>query len=448
MNNFKNFLEQCLPENARFESVRREKQVFVLRFIDRFGVAQEIELWDKSIERRCFRAGRHFAFAYRPNDIERADREVARDLISALLASEDRLLEWVRSHEEVPLDRSNPGRTVFLREKDLALRMLRALPRAGSVRSAATLVLEDELAGTERVQDVQIYFETRCAEACEFCEEPSRRETLGAKAASRMLGVQHALQLDLVSSGAFGALIHAIADRGLPVTVTGHDWTKHPWREKLLRGLEEQNGLRLRLQGPSLEFDSLELARRVSSLSGLEWVATTLQSSDPSEHDAMVGASHAHSRLMRALENLESVGVRVQLSLVLTRRALRTLAKTLCDLDKRGWSVELVAFVPDRAMGDVREKLAPLYELRSALEEALPAAEGAIRSIVGVPICAVPVRMRGKVARALRTNEREALQFSSVCGTCEVRSSCSGVPATYLDALGMRGMVPTCKREQ
>ncbi|HMY22046.1 MAG TPA: hypothetical protein PKA58_37230, partial [Polyangium sp.] len=147
------------------------------------------------------------------------------------------------------------------------------------------------------------------------------------------------------------------------------------------------------------------------------------------------------ARLVRALENLELLKVRVQLSLVLTRRALRSLPATLRYLKERAWTIELSAFVPDQALGDVSDKLAPLDELRRAIEASIPEARDTIRSLVGVPVCGVPEIMRGKVALVLRTDKRAATQFGTECADCRVRLACSGVPAGYLRALGTRGMV-------
>ncbi len=441
MNEFDAVLQNCLSERVRVESVRRENDIFVLRFHDDADVLQCVEFWDKSSDRKSFRIGRRLAFAYRPNLVSRAHEDVIPWVIGVLIQNEERLVAWMAAYVETPSIRPVSRPPLFLRETWLGLQILRVLPRSGSVARAAQFVLDEALEQAGQTDDVQIYFETRCAQACEFCEEPRIRDKLPGRAVTRLLTWQHELTLDLVSSGAFEALVAAIAARDLRLTVTGHDWTGHPHVEQLLRILERHPGVRLRLQGPSLALDSLEMARRVAALPALEAIVTTLQSSDPAEHDAMVGARGAHARLMRALENLELLKVRVQLSLVLTRRALRSLPATLRYLKERAWTIELSAFVPDQALGDVSDKLAPLDELRRAIEASIPEARDTIRSLVGVPVCGVPEIMRGKVALVLRTDKRAATQFGTECADCRVRLACSGVPAGYLRALGTRGMV-------
>jgi hypothetical protein len=442
MSELQDFLRTCLSEEARFESVSRDGLGFVIVFSDRAGKSHTVDVWEKGQERRAFKVGRHLAFAYRPSQDSFADHELDQRVITKLLAAEERLWEASLSFVEPRVTMPIPGRPIFLREMDLSVRILRALPRAASITNAARAVLSEALAGEARASEVQLYFETACAQACEFCEEPVKRERLHRRAANRLLVVQHALHFDLVSSGALRAFLDAIAERELPVTITGHDWTRHPHRGELLRILEESALPRLRLQGPSLDFDSMNFARRIAALPRLEWIATTMQSADPAEHDAMVGARGAHARLIPALENLANLGVRVKLTLVLTRRALRSLPATLEFLRQRGWFVELAAFVPDRALGDVRDKLAPLDDLRMGLETALPAARDVVQSLVGVPLCAVPEVLRNKVAPVLRTSEREPLQFGPACRACAAFSTCSGVPAGYVRGLGARGMEP------
>jgi hypothetical protein len=440
------FLQTCSSEEARFESVSRDGGGFVCVFSGQAGKRHTLDFWAKSHERRAFETGRHLAFAYRPSQDAAGHHGIEQRVIAKLLAHEEKLWEALQSFVEPSVVPPIPGRPVFLREMELGARILRRLPRATSLTHAVRAVLDEACASAAQATEVQLYFETACAQACEFCEEPVNRERLHRRAVNRLLVLQHELRLDLVSSGALRAFLDAVAERELPLTITGHDWTRHPHRGELLRILEERAPARLRLQGPSLALDSMAFARRIAALPGLEWIATTIQSAEPDEHDAMVGARGAHARLIPALENLTHLGVRVSLTLVLTRRALRTLPVTLELLQRRRWFVGLAAFVPDRALGDVRDELAPLDELRVALDRALPVAREVVRSLVGVPPCAVPEALRDKVAPVLRTSEREPLQFGSRCRACGSFSLCSGVPAGYVRALGTRGMEPLTSR--
>lgn len=435
-------LRDCLPQGIGFEKVSREGPGFVFVFLDAAKHRRTVDFWPKDPSRRAFRQGRHFAFAYRPRQEEPHDTALEQQVMGALLAQEERLwanaLSFVETSDPLPL----PGRPLFLRETTFALQILRTRRNAKNLEQAVHVVFDQALATEAGATELHFYFETQCAQACEFCEEPQTRRRIDRRAVNRLLVMQHDLHLDIVSSGAWQHLLHAANDRQLPITITGHDWTKHPHREALLRILESLRSARIRLQGPSLAFDSLAFAQRVAALPGLEWIATTLQSSIPAEHDAMVGAPGAFARLIPALENLKKLGIRVQLTLVLTRRAVRSLATTLEFLHARNWFVELAAFVPDRAMTHILDKLAPLDELRRALEQVPLAARDVVQSLVGVPPCATPEALRSRVRAVLPTKERARPDFGATCHRCRAFSSCSGVPAGYAQALGDRGMVP------
>ena len=333
---------------------------------------------------------------------------------------------------------------VFFREKQLALRIAAAWPFHKTVAGSVRAVLDEEIRRSGSLDEVQLYFENPCAQACEFCEEPRRRDRFPSRHLTSLLLRSQELGLDLVGSGALAALVDALGDLEpkAPLTITGHDWTRHPRHPEILVALERRPDARLRLQGPSLGFSSPELTRRVAALPGLEWIATTLQSSDAAEHDAMVGAPGAHAELLAALDNLKAARVPLVLTVVLSRRALRTLPETLSFLSARGLSVSLQAFIPDEAMGPAFDVLAPLDELRRALDRAPREALGAIHSVVGVPLCAAPAPLRRKIAPAHRMKGREGARFGAGCGTCAARGRCSGVPSSYLVALGARGMEP------
>jgi hypothetical protein len=437
----------CLPEGAGLQSLRREGPVVVASFADADGRRHAVAWGDAALPRASFRRGERLAFSYRKADGGSAEPAIG--AIAALLACEERLVALDASLPASPehaesgqRDGRAPGRLLFLREVDLSLRIALAVPRAGSVRAAARAIIERELGGPEPASEVHLYFEARCAQACEFCEEPRVRDRPVHRVVRRLLTVQQDARLDLVSTGALDELLDALWSRSSPVplTITGNDWLRHPHLASLLASLERPRRARLRVQGPSLELSSPVLARRVAALPGLEWVATTLQSSDPAEHDAMVGLPGAHARLVVALERL--AGTPVRLTLVLTRRAVRSLPATRRWLRERRWSVAGNAFLPDRALGDVSHMLPWVDELRGALEAAGGDAAEAVEAWVGVPLCAIPAALRHKAAPAVATAERDRPTFAAACSQCAERPRCPGLTPGYLQAFGPRGLQP------
>ena len=439
MNALREALLSGLSEPMHVASVTREKDIFVVRLQDQEGTAHILEFWERNTSRKAYKSGQYLAFAYRPPP-ETSSSAFEQRVINSWMHNEEHITRAAREFVEVPVVRPESGRPLFWRESTISIRVARAWPGAGSVARAVRDAFAAEMSAMPPPSEVQIYFESACAQACEFCEEPQKRDFLHRRAAQRLLVLQHDAHLDVVSTGIFRELVLLTTEYGLPVRVTGHDWTRHPHREHLLRILENCEKTRIRLQGPSLAFESTSLARRIAALPGLEWVATTLQSADPDEHDAMVGARGAHGRLLNALENLQVAGVRVVLSVVLTRRAVRSLVKTLAFVKERGWRVELAAFVPDRALLHADDKLTPLDELHSELEKSDADAADAVASMVGIPYCAVPNGLRIKIAPVLGTRERDQLEFGLVCRTCTRRTTCSGVVSGYGRVFGERGL--------
>lgn len=440
MSELRYVLQSGLPKGMHIDTLVREQDIFVVQLRDPEGKIQTIEFWEKNKERKAYKTGRMLAFAYRPSLNTASTHEVERRLIDTWATEDEPIAIAARGFVEPPVVRPAPGRPLFLRESAISLRVARVLPRAGSIVRAVRDAFDDEFSAMSAPDEVQVYFESACAQACEFCEEPQKRVLLHRRALQRLLVLQHETRLDVVSSGIFRELVGLAAEHGLPVRITGHDWTRHPHREELLRVLETCDRAKIRLQGPSLAFDSPSLAQRIAGLPGLEWVATTLQSSDPDEHDVMVGVKGAQVRLLKALDNLALCGVQVILTVVLTRRAVRSLRKTLEFVKERGWRVELATFVPDRSMQHVQEKLVPIDELRLALDDTGAIAHDVVASLVGVPHCAVPKALRSKIASALATRERDPMQFGLVCRTCTQQKTCPGIVAGYVEVFGERGL--------
>lgn len=425
-----------LPTGVRVVGVRGESGVLVATLADEHNAEWALEWWEGRPERRSFRDGSVLRFAYRSGSASPSEGEVRR-VLDAIAAAEAELASLPPPSRALP---AVEGRVAFFDETRLLGAIAAVLPRAGSVARAIERVLDDERAKGP-IGQLHFYLQARCEQACEFCEEPKRRERPLGRLSALGLRAQSRLSLDLVSSGAIEVMLAWLKARAEPAIfqLTGHDWLGHRHLDRILVALESNPGVPLRLQGPSYRLESAALARRVAALPHLELVTTTLQSSDPAEHDAMVGLPGAHVRLSRALEQLGALGVRVELAVVLTRRALRTLPETLASLAGRGTSARLHAFVPDRGMGDAGPALAPLDEIRTALERVEPTA---VRAIVGVPPCAVPAHLAEKLVPGVDGAVREPAVYASVCATCTARARCPGVPAPYLVAHGERGFRP------
>jgi hypothetical protein len=392
--------------------------------------------------RRWLVTGQRLGFGYRPTASVPARRELAayREIIRLLLPFEEELVATLESAQRSVDTPRPPGRLLFLREKALTVSLLRKLPMRRSVRMAIRATLDEELARGEPVGEVHLYFETPCRQSCEFCEEPERRRRAVFRPVANLLQKQHDLGVDLVSIGAVDALLAYLDERHIPLTITGHDWTRHPRRDALLAALERHPSLRVRLQGPSLGLASEKLTQRIAALPALECVATTLQSSNAEEHDAMVGMRGAHAELLSALRNLRAAKIPVELALVLTRRALRTLSETLAWLVREQRSVLLNAFMPSTTARSGDALIAPFDEIRQTLE-ANEKAQTAVTSIIGVPHCAVPAELRARMASAPTSSARYPLIFPRPCHHCAARATCSGVPIRYVDVLGTRGIV-------
>ncbi len=427
--------------DVQIVALRSEDGIAIARVRDGAGRELEVEWWQGRPGRPSYRDGRLLRFAYRTGAPGTTDPELVARVVDMLLADEARVASLEPS---VAAGREGSGRLLFLREKALALSVSRALPRSGSVAQAVRSVLDRKAAEGPQLGCVALYFETACEQACEFCEEPAKRDRPPARVAARALRVQHALGLDLVSQGVVDALLEWMAARPEPIVflVTGHDWLRHPHLDALLASLERNPGVPLRLQGPSLQFDDPQLARRVAALPGLLCVATTLQSHEASEHDAIVGRPGAHHRLLAALSSLDDAGVPVELAVVLTRRTLETLPATLAWLGERNRSAQLYAFIPDRGMRGRESALAPLDEQREALAAAVGDARGAVAALVGVPACAVPPALRDTLVQGVDADRRERAAFDRACGSCSARARCAGVPQSYLARFGSRGFEP------
>ncbi len=437
----------CLPPGLTLLALTRDGADLLARLADDAGAEHLVTWHDAALDGPAYLRGDHLAFSYRAS----ADPAPAIAAIEALRAHEATLSALsaafapaVRVPRPAPAPAAEPGRLVYLLERVLLARVARArlssLPRR-DLAAAVAAALAPDFAAQPPVTQVHLFLQTHCRQACEFCEAPGVRGGPVERLVAGAMRLQSQLRLDLASTGLFDAfLAHLAAQPTRPLlTLTGYDWTRHPRRDALLAALERHPGP-LRLQGPSTALSDPALARRVAALPGLEAIATTLQSSDPAQHDAIVGTPGAHARLMAALDHLRDVPI--ELATILTRRTLPSLPATVRWLSEQGRPIDLVAYIPDRGHPDPLPPLPPLDELRAALTQAAPHAQRTVQSYVGVPLCAVPPPERPKVTPAVRGTTAAPQTFAPACARCPQRPTCPGLPASYLATFGARGVSP------
>lgn len=316
--------------------------------------------------------------------------------------------------------------------------------RAGSWDAAAARLVADlAAAAPHEAPELHLFFEARCAQACEFCEAPAVRDRPLPRALSSLHRRLDRVTGDLLSTGAFEALLTACECSAPRVafSITGYDWLQHPGRDAILDALERHPVLSKRLQGPSTALSDPALARRVAALSGLRAVALTLQASDPAAHDAMVGRAGSFHEVKRAIEQLHEAGATVEISTVLTRDAVTHLPQTLTWLATRRWKTWLSAFMPDRDL-PAPEPLHPtIARLRETLADHERATDAAVLSFVGVALCAVPARLRDRAFGAPLSHGGNAVSVPA-CDRCAMRPRCPGVSTSYLRAHGDGDLIP------
>lgn len=425
----------CAPQGWTVTGVEARASQGNVLLRDPDGRAHELT-WEPLVPTRpALHRGRRLAFAYRlPPEGGPSPVEVYRETLLRAADREDELAAL----ETKPLARESEP-PLFITESSLWLTLARELPRARSIRGAAERWLA-RMSSHELI----LYFEAPCRQACEFCEEPPLRTNPIHRGERRLIQLRQRTPLDLVASGAFGALLDGLARRRPTprLTIMGHDWLEHPRRDELLGAIEARPGLRLRCHGPSTQLADTALASRVARLPGLESIGLTLEACDPRVHDAIVGAPGSGAAVMRAIDVLSKLGARLQVTVVLSKRALPTLAETVQWVSARGLHVVLQAFIPDRDLRAAGSVLAPINVIAAALGDIDAGARAAVDSVVGLPWCAVPGPLRARLSPALAGEKREPLVHPAPCSGCSMRARCPGVPASYVAALGHAGLSP------
>lgn len=328
---------------------------------------------------------------------------------------------------------------LFLVERELQRRCA-----SGDLATAARRIL-DEAAQGGRLDRVVLYFETRCAQSCEFCEQPRLRRTPADEASDRALVTLHRRGGDVVSSGAFDALCDAASQRTPPPTLTilGHDWAQHPHRDKILARLEREATMPVRLEGPSTALADPALAARVAALPTLDQVTLTLESVDPAVHDAIVGEPGACVKVMAAIEALRARRVRVHVNCVVTARAVPGLPALIAWLNARKLQVSLLGFIPDKVSEGWDGALLPRVDvLREALAPTGRRGVDTVAQVCGLPVCAVPPLLEPRVSVEWQSPVRERRLYADACEGCSARGRCGAVTEGYLAQHGAAGLLP------
>ncbi|MBP6832387.1 MAG: radical SAM protein [Deltaproteobacteria bacterium] len=334
----------------------------------------------------------------------------------------------------------------FVREHALLRRLMALRLLHGSWPGAAAALVET-FAGSSSSAELHLYLEARCAQACEFCAQPVQRERVLPRALAVLDARVDRLTGDIVTSGALDALLEACERRrpSVAVTITGHDWLRHPARDAIIDALARHPALPKRLLGPHTGLADPALARRVAAIPGLRAVALTLQAADPAAHDAMVGRPGAFREVLGAIERLEEGGAFVEINTVLTRRAVEHLPRLLPWLAARGWKASLAAFAPERLLPDPERLHPPGSLVRRALVEQAAAAESVVNSLVGVALCVVPAALHRRTHKTVAAGLADPAE-TSPCARCAVREQCSGVSESYLRAHGSGDLVAFDRR--
>ncbi|MBK6534014.1 MAG: hypothetical protein IPF99_31895 [Deltaproteobacteria bacterium] len=315
--------------------------------------------------------------------------------------------------------------------------------RAGSWDAAAARLVADlAAAAPHEAPELHLFFEARCAQACEFCEAPAVRDRPLPRAVvtappSRpgdrrpaehrsLRGPAHRLRAQCAPRR---PLDHRLRLAAAPRARCDPRCAGAPPRAVQAA------------QGPSTALSDPALARRVAALSGLRAVALTLQASDPAAPDAMVGRAGSFHEVKRAIEQLHEAGATVEISTVLTRDAVTHLPQTLTWLATRRWKTWLSAFMPDRDL-PAPEPLHPtIARLRETLADHERATDAAVLSFVGVALCAVPARLRDRAFGAPLSHGGNAVSVPA-CDRCAMRPRCPGVSTSYLRAHGDGDLIP------
>lgn len=399
-------LEELLPPDWRRDlTVEPIEGGFRARFRDGEGRAHAIEV--KRGADRCLLRGPALGYSYASSP--HADVARFRALFERLAADESALLGCM----EAPIAAEV---VVHLRESKIR----------------APIEVPDRA-------HVYLYFEARCAQACQFCQEPAWREQPEDRRRHLALAGAHRAGTDFVGSGGLDALLNELGARGGALTIHGHDWAMHPRLEELLDRLVTEERVPISLLGPSTRLADPALAARVASIKTLKKLTLTLLAADPSRHDAIAGAPGSGDRVLAAIDALRAHGVEPIVNVVLTADVVEGLPALLALLDRRQLRAALLGFVPDRGPLALGHLFARASDIARALEGEVAAR--VVDSVAGLPLCALPSTLHSRASGAWPSTDRPQFDYARSCDTCSLRSRCAGVPPEYLARFGAEGLL-------
>jgi hypothetical protein len=304
-------------------------------------------------------------------------------------------------------------------------------------------VRESELREPIDVPDrahVYLYFEARCEQSCQFCQEPHERVLEANRARHLALVDRHAHGTDFVGSGGLDRLLHTLAAKGGALTIHGHDWAQHPRLDALLDRLIREERVPIALLGPSTRLNDPSIAARVGSIKTLRRLTLTLLSADPSRHDEIAGAPGAGVNVLAAIAQLRASGVEPIVNVVLTADVVRALPDLIVYLDREHLRAALLGFVPDRGPASLAHLFAHVADIRAALEG--DPALRVVESAAGLPLCALPRPLHTRASMVWPSTDRPGFVYPSACDTCADKHACAGVPREYSERFGASGTVP------
>ena len=355
---------------------------------------------------------------------------------------------FLRPPLEADAATDHPPTTLFIQETTL-YKAVAGHVGAEAIREALKAYLAKEI--PVGPAEIQLYFRNPCVQSCEFCTEPMMRPHV--KRITSVLRNYHEMGLDLVGLGIFSMLLDLLGEREGPTSlcVTGNDWTRHPRMEEILSRLEREEKVPIRLIGPHASLSDAPFARRIARIPMLREIRVSIFSPLPEKHDEITGTTGAGQQILQAVANLKAAGVSPAVNTVLTRKALSEFPGLAHWIEEQDLKITLLAFVPDvlpdtfmgfKGEWDSKALLAPYSEMLETLDSLSEKAKSHIDSVHGFPLCAIPEDLAHLVRGSGISEEAEPEIMLAPCTNCAAKPQCSGVPKTYADHYGDRGLTP------
>ncbi len=177
-------------------------------------------------------------------------------------------------------------------------------------------------------------------------------------------------------------------------------------------------------------------------------VVTTLYGHTPKLHDAITRAPGSFSQQIAGIKNLISLGINVELRVVLNNlnyTYLPQIARYICsNFDLK--EMRAVSFINLKISGAaVENKDIVAYSVQKTLPHLDAACNLLLKNNYGVklfnfPHCVLPEKLRNFSAG--QSAERNQVKFLMRCKRCSLREDCSGIWRGYLKIFGKREFSP------